>query len=132
MPPRCSAALALVLLASPLTGQVPPDRALATFQVNDPELEWSLWASEPMFANPTCVDIDHLGRVWVCESVNYRCTLRNRPLNRPAGDRILILEDSKGTGKADTVTVFYQAPSILAPLGIAVRPDPDGPGCTAY
>src|SRR5438477_10563705 len=108
MTSRLSAAVALLLVASPLPAQLPPEKAQTTFQVNDPDLEWTLWASEPLFANPTCMDIDHRGRVWVCESVNYRCTLRNRPLNRPAGDRILILEDARGTGKADKVTVFYQ------------------------
>ena len=117
--------LALTINAS---AQVQPEKALATFTVHDPELELSLWASEPLFANPTCIDIDHKGRVWVCESVNYRHKLHHRPPNRPEGDRILILEDSKGLGKADKVTTFYQAPDFLAPLGIAVAKDPVGPG----
>src|SRR5260370_13073256 len=112
--------------------QVPPEKALATFTVHDPDLELSLWASEPLFANPTCIDIDHKGRVWVCESVNYRHKLHNRPPNRPAGDRIVILEDSKGTGKADKATTFYQAPAFLAPLGIAVAKDPVAPGYKDY
>src|SRR5579884_1482542 len=120
--------LALVPAAS---AQVPPDKALSTFQVAD-GLQMSLWASEPLFCNPTCMDIDHKGRVWVCESVNYRCTLHGIPLHRPAGDRILILEDSKGTGRADKVTVFYQAPDVLAPLGIAVAKDPVGPGYKVF
>ncbi|HTK74238.1 MAG TPA: PVC-type heme-binding CxxCH protein, partial [Gemmataceae bacterium] len=127
-----SATAALLLTASQLIAQVPPEKAEATFKVNDPELEWTLWAHEPMFSNPTCMDIDHLGRVWVCESVNYRTTLRRQPVNRKEGDRILILEDSKGSGKADKVTVFYQAPDLLAPLGIAVAKDPVGPGYKVY
>ena len=80
---------------------------------------------------PAWTSITRGGCGW-CESVNYRCKLRNQPLRRPEGDRILILEDTKGTGKADKVTVFYQAPEILAPLGIAVLPHHDGPGCTVY
>src|SRR5437016_4552237 len=120
------------LLAPRASAQVPPEKALATFTVHDPELELSLWASEPLFVNPTCIDIDHKGRVWVCESVNYRCRLHGRPLRRPEGDRILILEDTKGTGHADKATVFYQAPEILAPLGIAVAKDPDGPGYKVF
>src|SRR5262245_28786149 len=118
-----------VLPAAP--AQVPPDKALATFKVSS-GLEISLWAAEPLFVNPTCMDIDHKGRVWVCESVNYRTKLGGRPLNRPEGDRILILEDTTGAGKADKVTVFYQSPQTLAPLGIAVAPHPDGPGCTVF
>src|SRR5262249_43236144 len=125
-------ALACVLALSPAAGaQVPPEKALSTFTVAG-GLELSLWASEPLFANPTSIDIDHRGRVWVCESVNYRCKLHRRPLRRPEGDRILILEDSKGTGKADKVTVFYQSPDVLAPLGIAVAKDPAGPGYKVY
>jgi putative membrane-bound dehydrogenase-like protein len=110
---------------------VPPDKAAATFKVVS-GLEISLWASEPLFANPTCMDVDHKGRVWVCESVNYRHTLHHRKPLRPEGDRILILEDSKGKGKADKVTVFYQSPKILAPLGIAVAKDPVGPGYKVF
>src|SRR3954454_17271646 len=127
-----SAIAALVLIASQLIAQVPPEKAEATFKVNAPELEWTLWAHEPLFVNPTCMDIDHLGRVWVCESINYRSKLRNQPLRRKEGDRILILEDTKGTGVADKVTVFYQAPEILAPLGIAVAKDPVGPGYKVF
>jgi putative membrane-bound dehydrogenase-like protein len=127
--------LPLLLLGSTLVvrvaAQVPPDKVLSTFKVSD-GLEISLWAAEPLFVNPTCMDIDHKGRVWVCESVNYRSKLHGRPLRRPAGDSILILEDSKGTGKADKVTVFYQSPETLAPLGIAVAPHIDGPGCTVF
>src|SRR5262249_49152071 len=64
-----AAVLCWTLLPAAIPAQVPPEKAEATFTVHDPQLEWKLWASEPMFANPTSMDIDHLGRVWVCESV---------------------------------------------------------------
>ena len=114
--------------------QVAPDKALSTFTVHADGLELSLWASEEVggFCNPTCIDVDHKGRVWVCESVNYRYTLHHQPPRRPEGDRILILEDTKGEGKADKCTVFYQSPEILAPLGIAVAKDPVGPGYKVF
>jgi putative membrane-bound dehydrogenase-like protein len=120
----------LVLAPAIARAQVAPNKALSTFTVHSDGLEMSLWASEEVggFCNPTCMDIDHKGRVWVCESVNYRYTLHHQPPRRPEGDRILILEDSKGDGKADKCTVFYQSPDILAPLGIAVAKDPVGPG----
>jgi putative membrane-bound dehydrogenase-like protein len=120
-----------ILSALPAAAQVPPEKAVSTFTVT-PGLVMSLWASEPLFVNPTCIDIDHKGRVWVCESVNYRDTLHHRPLKRPAGDRIVILEDTKGTGRADKATTFYQSPQLLAPLGIAVAKDPIGPGYKVY
>src|SRR3981189_1090188 len=124
-------ALALVLFST-AHAQVPPEKVVNTSQ-GSPGLDISLWASEPLFVNPTCMDIDHKGRVWVCESVNYRNKLSRRPkFNRPAGDRIVILEDTKGTGKADRAITFYQSPSLLAPLGIAVAKDPVGPGYKVF
>ncbi len=127
-----SACLALLLVASTALAQLPPEKAAGTFTVS-PGLEFKLWASEPLFVNPTCIDIDHKGRVWVCESVNYRNTLHRRPkLTRPQGDRIVILEDTTGNGMADKATTFYQHPSLLAPLGIAVAKDAVGPGYKVY
>lgn len=129
---RRLAALLVLLLASTASAQLPPDKALEMFKVSD-GLEITLWASEPMFVNPSCIDIDHKGRVWVCESVNYRMKLRGQTkMRRPEGDRILVLEDTKGAGKADKVTVFYQAPDIICPLGIACAPYPDGKGMKVY
>jgi putative membrane-bound dehydrogenase-like protein len=119
------------LAALPARAQVPPEKSESTFRVVD-GLELTLWASEPLFVNPTCFDIDHKGRVWVCESVNYRHKLHGRPPVRPEGDRIVILEDTKGTGRADKATTFYQSPEMLAPLGIAVAKDPVGPGYKVF
>jgi putative membrane-bound dehydrogenase-like protein len=124
--------LALALLLPALaTAQVPPDRVLSTFSISR-GLELTLWASEPLAVNPTCIDIDHRGRVWLCESVNYRCKLRHQPLRRKEGDRIIILEDTDADGKADKSSVFYQNPALLAPLGIAVAKDPRGPGYKVF
>ena len=124
--------LGFLLVVPVAHAQLPPEKAATTFTVAD-GLEMTLWASEPLFVNPTCIDIDHKGRVWVCESVNYRNKLHGKKtLNRPEGDRIVILEDSKGTGKADKAITFYQAPDFIAPLGIAVAKDPVGPGYKVY
>jgi len=124
--------LAGLLAPVVVQAQLPPEQAASTFTVAD-GLEMKLWASEPLFVNPTCIDIDHKGRVWVCESVNYRNKLHGKKtLNRPEGDRIVILEDTKGTGKADKAITFYQAPDFIAPLGIAVAKEPIGPGYKVY
>jgi putative membrane-bound dehydrogenase-like protein len=129
---RLTLLLALLnLLPAGAAAQLTPDQALKSFTVAD-GLQLELFAAEPMLTNPTCIDVDHKGRVWVCEAVNYRCHLFRKPLNRKEGDRIVILEDTKGTGKADKVTVFYQAPDFVAPLGIAVAPNPDGKGVKVY
>jgi putative membrane-bound dehydrogenase-like protein len=83
-------------------------------------LQVSLFASEPMLRNPTDMDIDARGRVWVAEGVNYRSSFQKWGILQQDGDRIVVLEDSKGTGHADKETVFYQDPSINAALGICV------------
>ena len=83
-----------------------------------PGLEATLFASEPALSNPTNIDVDHRGRVWVCDVLNYREHARND--RRPQGDRILILEDTDGDGAADSTKVYYQGRDVDAALGIAV------------
>lgn len=85
-----------------------------------PGLEVSLFAAEPMVVNPTDLDIDARGRVWVTEGANYRSTFQKWGVLRPEGDRIQILEDTSGDGVADQAKTFYQDPSINAALGICV------------
>ncbi len=82
--------------------------------------EVSLFACEPMVRNPTDMDIDAKGRVWVCEGVNYRSTFQPWGVIRPAGDRIVVLEDTDGNGMADKETTFYQGPEINSALGVCV------------
>jgi len=85
-----------------------------------PGLEATLFAAEPMLTNPTNIDVDDKGRVWVCEAYNYRPSINGNPTHKE-GDRIVILEDQNGDGKADVSKVFYQDPSLNAPLGIWVQ-----------
>ena len=82
-------------------------------------LEVKPFASEPMLINPTNIDVDSKGRVWVLEAYNYRPGINGNPTN-PQGDRIVILEDTDGDGQADSRKVFYQSPELNSPLGIAV------------
>lgn len=95
-----------------------PENALKGLTVAD-SLEVHPFATEPMLKNPTNMDVDERGRVWVCEAYNYRPDINGNPTNA-LGDRIMILEDSNGDGKADTAKVFYQSPEVNAPLGICV------------
>lgn len=84
-----------------------------------PGLRVQTMATEPMLVNPTNIDIDERGRVWVTEAYNYRFQINNNKA-RPEGDRIVILEDKDGDGRMETSKVFYQGPEINAPLGISV------------
>ena len=82
----------------------------------DSNLEVTLWASSPMLYNPTNMDIDKDGRIWVAEAVNYR----RKEGRRPGGDRIVVLQDTNGDGKADTSHTFVEDVEIKAPLGVSV------------
>ena len=83
-------------------------------------LKVGLFASEPMFSNPTNIAVDARGRVWVCEAYNYRNELNPKNPVRNEGDRIMILEDTDSDGTADKSTVFYQGKDVNAALGICV------------
>ena len=74
------------------------------------------FAVEPLLANPADIDVDARGRVWVCEVLNYR----GKKETRPEGDRILVLEDADGDGRADRQTVFHQGRDVDSALGICV------------
>ncbi|MGZ0167683.1 MAG: PVC-type heme-binding CxxCH protein, partial [Planctomycetales bacterium] len=96
------------------------DAADALSQLDIAEgLEATLFASEatkPAMLSVSAIDIDHKGRVWVCEVVNYR----HRKGERPAGDRILVMEDTNADGVADKQTVFYQGNEVDTAHGICV------------
>ena len=75
-----------------------------------------------MFYNPTNMDVDIRGRIWVTEAVNYR-DFRNdstKHLFHRDGDRVMIIEDTNQDGIADTSKVFVQDTALRSPLGIAV------------
>ncbi len=78
-----------------------------------PGYEINLFASEVDFpiANPVKITFDPKGRLWVASMPSYPQYLPGSPPN----DKILILEDTDGDGKADKQTVF--ADSLYLPLG---------------
>ena len=91
---------------------VPEDR----FTIADDQLEITVWATTPMLQNPTNIDFDAEGRLYVAEGVNYR----HASGKRPAGDRVVILEDTDKNGQADTMEVFTQDTNLESPLGVTV------------
>ena len=82
----------------------------------------TVWAQAPQFFNPTNIDIDPHGRVWVTEAVNYRLfnNQNKQPLKHPGGDRVMVLQDADGDGVAEKSHVFVQDKDLTSPLGIAV------------
>ncbi len=95
-----------------------PENALKSLETA-PGLHVSAMATEPMLRNPTNIDVDERGRIWVTEAYNYRPEINGNPVNEK-GDRILILEDKDGDGVTEHAKVFYQGPEINAPLGVCV------------
>lgn len=106
---------ALGLLPLPLYAQLPPEEALKQLETKE-DLEVTLFAAEPLITNPTSIDVDAYGRVWVCEGQWYRAAAKN-----PPADCVKVLEDTDGDGRADKVTVF--ADGLLVPMGVCVAGD---------
>lgn len=102
------------------------EKALDPSQFQLPDgLEISIWARTPLFYNPTNIDMDHQGRMWIAEGRNYRGfkNFKNTegvPHLFEKGDRIVVVEDRDGDGVAEHSHVFYQDPELIAPLGVAV------------
>jgi putative membrane-bound dehydrogenase-like protein len=103
------------LVAVNAKAQLSPQDSLKTLKPAE-GLEVSLFASEPMITNPSCMDVDTQGRVWVAEIQFYR-----KAAKQPAEDKIKVLEDTDGDGKADKVTVF--ADDVFAPMSLCVCGD---------
>jgi putative membrane-bound dehydrogenase-like protein len=112
----------VLILALLLIGSQPAGQQLGDGFTLPDDLEISLWAESPMFFNPTNIDVDARGRVWVAEAVNYRGfnNAKADPLTHPSGDRIMILSDTDNDGRADSSKVFVQDKDLRAPLGLAV------------
>lgn len=86
-------------LQEPLT----PTASMSQIQV-PVGFELKLFASEPDIMNPIYMNWDERGRLWVIETVDYPNTVKD---NKEQGDdRIRILEDTDGDGKADKFTLF--------------------------
>ncbi len=75
-------------------------------------IEINLFAENPSLAKPIQMNFDPQGRLWVATSSVY-------PQVKPgqvADDKIIVLEDTTGNGRADKTTVF--ADGLFIPTGI--------------
>ena len=89
--------------------------------------EVELFASEPMVVNPVAMAWDERGRCWVAESPDYPNTMDP---NHAGQDRISILEDTDGDGRADKKTVFMDGLNLPTSIlkvkgGVLVTQAPD-------
>ncbi|QHT71988.1 c-type cytochrome [Rhodocytophaga rosea] len=88
-----------------------PETELASFQVSE-GFEVTLFAAEPMVVKPIQMNWDAEGRLWVVSSTAYP----HLKTGEEANDKIYVLEDTDGDGKADKSTIF--AEGLLTPTGI--------------
>ena len=99
-----------------LTGE----EALATIEV--PEgYRIEQWATEvefPDLANPVQMSFDDRGRLWVATMPSYP---HYRPGDPRPDDKLLILEDTDGDGRADRQTVW--ADDLHLPMGFEFAPE---------
>jgi len=88
-----------------------PELERKTFIVA-PGFEVNLYASDPLLAKPIQMNFDPQGRLWIASSEIY-------PQIKPgekANDKIIVLDDTDGDGKAEKTTVF--ADGLLIPTGV--------------
>ncbi len=83
--------------------------------VAPPGFEVRLFAAEPDIVKPIYMAWDERGRLWVAETMDYPNQLREEV--GQGNDRITILEDTDGDGRADAFKVFAENLSI--PTGFA-------------
>jgi putative membrane-bound dehydrogenase-like protein len=89
--------------------------------------EAKLFVAEPRIFKPITMTWDHLGRLYVAETVDYPNEMQPKGMGR---DRISIVEDTDGDGKADKTTLFADNLSIPTSLlyvngGLVVTQAPD-------
>ena len=85
----CTLGFATLVASAPpvANGDIATHQSLDSLDVAD-GLHATLVAEGPTLTNPTNIDVDARGRIWVVEGVSYR-KFKPKPL-RAAGDRIAI------------------------------------------
>ena len=89
--------------------------------------EAKLFVAEPQIFKPIAMTWDHLGRLYVAETLDYPNEMQPKGMGR---DRISIVEDTDGDGRADKTTVYADNLSIPTSLlyingGLVVTQAPD-------
>lgn len=90
-----------VLADEPIPAPWPADKATLGMQV-PPGFSVSLVAAEPDVVQPISWCFDDRGRLFVAEALNYA------DWRATGKDRIIILEDTDGDGRADSRKVFFE------------------------
>jgi putative membrane-bound dehydrogenase-like protein len=105
---RTFLSIAAIVLATPVSAQEKPASA-------DPRLTVELFAAAPEIVHPIAMDFDSRGRLLVVESHTH---FRPKNYTGPQHDRIRILEDTDGDGKADKFTTFFEGTDATMDLAV--------------
>ena len=117
-------------------GGFTPDEAVRRMVVPD-GFHVEVFAAEPMVRQPVTANFDERGRLWVIEYLQYpnpaglkpvtvdqylRTEYDKMPEPPPGGvrgaDRIKILEDTDGDGRADSVKIFAEGLNLASALAV--------------
>ncbi|GEO08110.1 hypothetical protein SAE01_06060 [Segetibacter aerophilus] len=101
--------------APKLQAPLSPAESMSLMQV-PPGFELQLFAAEPDVINPIFMNWDEKGRLWVIETVDYPNEVKEGDIG---DDRIKILEDTNGDGKADKSTIFADKLNIPTSFAFA-------------
>jgi putative heme-binding domain-containing protein len=93
-------------------GDPDPDVERQSFKIDD-NFQITLYASDPMIQKPIGINWDWNGRLWVASSATYPQLVPGQTPN----DKVVILEDTTGSGKADKATIF--ADGLFLPNSVA-------------
>ena len=122
----------LASLRYPEGGPTSPENSAQKIKVPK-DFDINLVSAEPLIEKPISMDWDAQGRLWVAETPEYPAGRHNpegQIEQRPARDRISILEDSNGDGVMDKKSVFYEGLELVTSLvfyrdGVIVSQAPD-------
>ncbi len=90
-----------------------PAEELKSFRL-PPGFEIQLVVAEPQIYKPLNLSFDRRGRLWVSNTIEYPFAVEEN--GRKSRDRITILEDHDGDGRADRVKTF--ADDLVIPIGV--------------
>ncbi|MEQ1849975.1 MAG: PVC-type heme-binding CxxCH protein [Chthoniobacteraceae bacterium] len=92
-----------------------PAEALAALKLPD-GFHATLFANEPDVQNPIAMAWDHRGRMWVAENFTY--AERPTRFDMTLRDRVIILEDKDGDGRAESRKVFTDDVQMLTSVEV--------------
>lgn len=100
----------------------PPPKLQAPFNTEESHsliqipvgFELELFASEPQINTPVAMNFDEKGRLWYLETTDYPNEIKIEDMT--GNDKIKIVEDTDGDGKADSFKVFAENLSVPTSL----------------